>query len=209
MTDRSGCRNIRQSPTFSHHAPHFAACLPPKEPAATSIPHPDLSVARIRFASGGAGLGQRRAGNVPVGRRGVLASPQPLLRLGHLPLSRRGPGATGTARRVRRREKSHRRSTLMIFPRRLSRHVSILAVRRSRAGRPLLGLSKYAPPPYSDRGVHQAIRRRFRRELAEPGCHARPRSVLVVSRHLDGFLLLDLARMLHPASGHGVRRVST
>lgn len=96
----------------------------------------------------------------------------------------------------------------MIFPRRLSRHVSILAVRRSRAGRPLLGLSKYAPPPCHDRGVHRAIHRRFRRRITESSCHARPCSVPVVSRHLDGLLLLDLARMLHPASGHGVRRVS-
>lgn len=208
MTGRSGCRNIRQSPTFSHHAPLRGRPLP-KESTSASFPHPDLSVAPTRFATGWAGLGQRRAGNVPVGRRGVLASPPPLVRLGHLPLSRRGPGATGTALRVRRREKSHRRSTLMIFPRRLSRHVSILAVRRSRAGRPLLGLSKYAPPPCRDRGVHRTRRRRCRRQLAEPGCQARPRSVLVVSHHLDGFLLLDLAGVLHPASGHGVRRVST
>jgi hypothetical protein len=33
-------------------------------------------------------------------------------------------------------------------------------------------------------------------------------SVLVVSHHLDGFLRSEVAGLLHPAAGHGVRRVS-
>jgi hypothetical protein len=40
------------------------------------------------------------------------------------------------------------------------------------------------------------------------GDQPRPRSALVVSHHLDGFLLLDLAGLLHPAADHGVHRVS-
>jgi len=34
------------------------------------------------------------------------------------------------------------------------------------------------------------------------------RSVLVVLHHLDGFLRSEVAGLLHPAAGHGVRRVS-
>jgi hypothetical protein len=37
---------------------------------------------------------------------------------------------------------------------------------------------------------------------------SRSRSVLVVSHHLDGFLRSEVAGLLHPAAGHGVRCVS-
>jgi hypothetical protein len=61
-----------------------------------------------------------------------------------------------------------------------------------------MGLSKYAPPSVS---IQESTRLRPRVTApAPPGraCHTRPRSALVVLRHLDGLLLLDRLGLLHP-----------
>lgn len=72
-------------------------------------------------------------------------------------------------------------------------------------GFPLLGLSKDRPSIDTGRRVHsQALAR-----PSEKVCHTLPRSVLVVSHHLDGLLLFDRAGLFHPAADPGVRHVSS
>jgi len=73
-------------------------------------------------------------------------------------------------------------------------------------GLPLMGLSKERP---SIGEVEESTPGRMSpsglRDRATTPC---PCSVLVVSHHLDGLLLIDLAGLLHPAPDPGVHRVS-
>jgi len=62
-----------------------------------------------------------------------------------------------------------------------------------------------ARPESSPPSVHSCVRCRT---LRSQGAIPETRSVLVVSHHLDGFLRSEVAGLLHPAAGHGVRRVS-
>jgi hypothetical protein len=75
---------------------------------------------------------------------------------------------------------------------------------RCRASSP--GVSKDRPSIGAGRGVHS--RPRVAARPSGRGDQPPPCSVLVVSHHLDGLLLLDRAGLLHPAADHGVHRVS-
>jgi len=69
--------------------------------------------------------------------------------------------------------------------------------RRGPPDRPSIDVSAERPLPYD-----VAIAFRVR------SCRFELRSVLVVFRHLDGFLRSEVAGLLHPAADPGVRRVS-
>jgi len=61
-----------------------------------------------------------------------------------------------------------------------------------------MGLSNTAPPSSTTKESTQPRSRVAAFPPPDRACHTRPRSALVVSHHLDGFLLLDRLGMLHP-----------
>jgi hypothetical protein len=75
---------------------------------------------------------------------------------------------------------------------------------RCRASSP--GVVQRTPLHREGRGVHS--RPDVAARPSGRGDQPRPCSALVVSHHLDGFLLLDRAGLLHPAADPGVHRVS-
>jgi len=94
-------------------------------------------------------------------------------------------------------------------------HDTSRSLRPSRkAGFPLMGLSKDRPSivriAESDSRARPAGRLRLTsRSLRDGKAASRPPAVLVVSHHLDGLFLLDLATLLQVAADPGVHRVSS
>ena len=70
-------------------------------------------------------------------------------------------------------------------------------------GFPLLGLSKDRPSIDVPRRVHFPHPDALAPFGEGEGCHTLPRSAPVVSHHLDGLLLFELAGLFHPAADPG------
>lgn len=175
-------------PTSSHRAPSLHTDSRGGRLAAFTVSE-GLAAASTRFAGESASERHRRAGEVPIVRRSVMAS---LLSTCHLvPARSRGPFPVvrGTGRWVRSRAQVVR--TFHLHDRfacdvstRFDPGLSTIARRK-----PLLGLSKYAPPSVSCRESTRCARDVAAARFPDRACQTRSRSVPAVSHRLNGFLL--------------------